>query len=124
MITAIVVDDDKYNVDLFCEFLEILSIKVLAKGSDGLEAVELYETHKPDVVFLDLLMPNYDGLYALEHIREINPNAYVIVVTAVVDKNSRAQLEKLVPNKIVQKPFEPEHITEALSELKQNKIPN
>lgn len=121
MITSIVVDDDQYNVDLFCEFLEIIQVKVLGQGNNGLQAVELYEKHKPDVVFLDLLMPDYDGLYALENIRQANPEAYVVVVTAVVDKNSRAQLEKLNPNVIIQKPFEPEQITEIITKIKISK---
>ena len=121
MITAIVIDDDQYNVDLFCEFLEVLQIKILGKGGDGLEAVELYAQHKPDLVFLDLLMPEYDGLYALENIRELNKNAYVVVVTAVVDKNSREQLDLLAPNHIIQKPFEPEQIIEIVNKIKESK---
>lgn len=121
MITAIVVDDDQYNVDLFSEFLEFMQVKILGKGSDGLQAVELYQQNKPDIVFLDLLMPEYDGLYALENIREINPDAYVVVVTAVVDKNSRDKLEKLAPNLVIQKPFEPEQIAEVINKMKEAK---
>src|SRR5574338_673562 len=121
MITAIVVDDDQYNVDLFSELLEFMQVKILGKGSDGLQAVELYQQNKPDIVFLDLLMPEYDGLYALENIRELNPHAYVVVVTAVVDKNSRTQLEQLAPNIVIQKPFEPEQIAEVITKMKESK---
>src|SRR5574338_31065 len=121
MITAIVVDDDQYNVDLFSEFLEFMQVKILGKGSDGQQAVELYEQYKPDIVFLDLLMPEYDGLYALENIREINPSAHIVVVTAVVDKNSRDKLEKLAPNLVIQKPFEPEQIADVINKMKEAK---
>lgn len=121
MTSAIVIDDDQYNVELFCEFLGIISIKVLAHGNNGLQAVELYTKHKPDIVFLDLLMPEYDGFYALEHIREINPSAFIVVITAVVDKNSREKLIKLSPNHIIQKPFEPEQITEVISKFTEQK---
>lgn len=121
MVSAIVIDDDQYNVDLFCEFLEIISVKVLGQGNNGLQAVELYEKCKPDIVFLDLLMPDYDGFYALENIRQVNPQAFIVVITAVVDKNSRQKLEDLSPNQIIQKPFEPEQITEIVTKFSEQK---
>ena len=121
LVSAIVIDDDQYNVDLFCEFLEIISVKVLGQGNNGLQAVELYEKYKPDIVFLDLLMPDYDGFYALENIRQVNPQAFIVVITAVVDKNSRQKLEDLSPNQIIQKPFEPEQITEIVTKFSEQK---
>lgn len=121
MVSAIVIDDDQYNVDLFCEFLEIISVKVLGQGNNGLQAVELYEKCKPDIVFLDLLMPDYDGFYALENIRQINPQAFIVVITAVVDKNSRQKLDESAPNQIIQKPFEPEQITEIITKFSEQK---
>lgn len=121
MVSAIVIDDDQYNVDLFCEFLEIISVKAIGQGNNGLQAVELYEKYRPDIVFLDLLMPDYDGFYALENIRQINPHAFIVVITAVVDKNSRQKLEALSPNQIIQKPFEPEQITEIITKFNEQK---
>lgn len=121
MVSAIVIDDDQYNVDLFCEFLEIISVKTLGQGNNGLQAVELYEKYKPDIVFLDLLMPDYDGFYALENIRQINPHAFIVVITAVVDKNSRQKLEASSPSQIIQKPFEPEQITEIITKFNEQK---
>lgn len=122
MITAIVVDDDMYTVDLFCEYLGIVQIKVLGKGYNGLEAVTLYETHKPDIVFLDLLMPDYDGIYALDNIRQANPDAYVVVITAVVDKQRREKIEQIRPNRIIQKPFDPDQISEVISDVQSRKM--
>ena len=121
-ISAIVIDDDQYNVDLFCEFLEIIQVKPVGQGNNGLQAVELYEKYKPNIVFLDLLMPEYDGFFALENIREINPNAFVVVITAVVEKKSRQRLESLGPNHIIQKPFEPEQISEIITKFRDLKI--
>jgi CheY-like chemotaxis protein len=64
-------------------------------------------------------MPDYDGFYALENIRNINPNAFIAVITAVVDKKSRQRLNDLHPDYIIQKPFEPEQITEIISSFNQ-----
>lgn len=117
--TAIVIDDDRDNVELFCEYLEIINIKVLGCGYDGKEAVELYAKHKPDIVFLDLLMPIYDGFYALENIRNLDSNAYVVIITAVVDNEGRIKFEKTKPNHIIQKPFDQEQITDVVAKLEQ-----
>lgn len=119
MISAIVIDDDQDNIDLFSEFLGIIQIKTLGHGNNGLQAIELYEKHMPDIVFLDLLMPDYDGFYALENIRNIDPNAFVVVITAVVNKESRQRLDDLHPNHVIQKPFEPEQISEVISSFNQ-----
>jgi len=122
MISAIVIDDDQYNVDLFCEFLEIIQVKTVGQGNNGFHAVELYEKHRPDIVFLDLLMPDYDGFYALENIRNVDSNAFIVVITAVVDKVSRKKLEDLHPNYIIQKPFEPEQISDVILKFNKYKI--
>jgi CheY-like chemotaxis protein len=120
-VTALVIDDDIYNVDLFCEYLELIKVKVVGRGYNGREAVELYNQHKPDVVFLDLLMPDYDGIYALENIRKINPEAFIVIVTAVVDRASKEKIAKLNPNQIVSKPFEPESIGEIVENINKTK---
>lgn len=108
-IKAIVVDDDKDVKDVFVELLQHSNISVIATGSNGKEAAELYRKHKPDVVFMDVMMPNYDGLYGLEKIREQDANAKVILVTGSInfdseldDCNATAVLPKPINmNKII-----------------------
>lgn len=54
---------------------------VVAEASDGHEAIELAERHRPDVVLLDLTMPRLSGADALHRIREVSPRSVVIVLT-------------------------------------------
>lgn len=75
LIRAIIIDDEIDSAEVFAEFLTMKNISVVGLGRNGLEGVTLYEEHKPDVVFLDLIMPQYDGFYALEEIKRINPDA-------------------------------------------------
>src|SRR5687768_12052977 len=56
-------------------------VKVVAQGSTGDEAVEQYLRHRPDVTLMDLQMPKMSGLLALTRIRELSPDARVIVLT-------------------------------------------
>ena len=81
-LNVIVVDDDYNTVEVFAEFLELSKVKVIGRGYDGKDGVNLYKQLKPDIVFLDVMMPDFDGFYALENIKKINPNALVVMITA------------------------------------------
>jgi two-component system NarL family response regulator len=54
---------------------------VLAEASNGREAVDLWKQHRPDVTLLDLRMPEMDGVSAIKEIRELDPNAQIVVLT-------------------------------------------
>ncbi len=117
MITSIIIDDDKNTVNLFSEFLEIKGIKILGTGRNGQEAVQLYQRFKPDVVFLDVMMPKYDGFYALEEIRKLDPNAKVIMVTADLASNTADRLERLNASLIIYKPYEFDDVMDVIQKL-------
>lgn len=116
--TAIVIDDDKDVLDLFSEYLRIIQVNVIGTGRDGKRALELYQEKKPDIVFVDLAMPEYDGIFVLKNIRKINPAAKVIIVTGDLQKDVSEELDHLSPDKILQKPFEVDKIIEAVNEIK------
>lgn len=117
MVTAIVVDDDVDTVDVFCDYLEIKEVKVLGKGYNGKTAVELYEKFKPDIVFLDLMMPEYDGIYALENIRKLNPDSKVVIVTADLREDTTKILAKLKPTRVFIKPYDIEKISQVVTQI-------
>jgi len=80
--SVIVVDDDE---DCRCSLeqtLEISGIEVMGTGADGDEAFQLYEKFLPDVVMLDLNMPIYDGIYAIEKIKDKYPDSKIVIVSA------------------------------------------
>jgi two-component system, chemotaxis family, chemotaxis protein CheY len=117
-IEAIVVDDDQNTTSVFCEFLDLMGIKVLGEGHSGTDALELFKTKKPNVVFLDVMMPlPYDGIYALEKIRELNKDVVVIMVTADLRFDTEKKLNDLNASAIIYKPFEMEKILETVRSL-------
>ncbi len=116
-ITAIVIDDDRDTVSVLSDFLLIKGIRVIGRGYDGLEAVEIYKRLKPDVVFLDVMMETYDGLYALEKIREIQSDALVIMVTADLTNNTHEKLLDLDASAIIYKPYDINEIMHILNKL-------
>ena len=82
MIRVLVADDHPVVRQGLCTMLEIEDdICVVGRAGDGLEAVALAESVNPDVILLDVQMPEMDGIAALRRIREHNPDARVIVLT-------------------------------------------
>lgn len=115
MTTAIVIDDDKATVSVFSEFLQLKCIEVIGTGYDGLAAFELYKRLKPDVVFLDVMMDEYDGFYALEKIRAMDQDAVVIMVTADLTKDTENRLNELNASAIIYKPYDIEQIMQTVN---------
>src|SRR5574337_1003718 len=113
-IRAIVVDDDADVREIFIELLQMNDIQVVANGINGKEAVELYKMHHPDFVFLDYLMPEYDGLYAIEKIKEFDPSGKIILVSG--SHFERNQLGDTV-KAIIKKPIEMGEIFKAINEI-------
>lgn len=116
MISCIVIDDDKNITAVFEDILELMGLNVAGIGHDGAEAVELYKKHRPDVMFVDVNMPKYDGFYAVEKTREYDPDAKIIVVTADFTKETQQRLEDLCVTAIIYKPFNQMQIRKVLLE--------
>jgi DNA-binding NarL/FixJ family response regulator len=119
--TAVVVDDDRLTVQVLCDYLETISVKVLGRGHSGKDAIELYKKHKPDILFLDLMMPEYDGFFALDQIRKQHPDAVIVVVTSDLRKETEKMLDKLKPTKIIYKPFAVNAIADIVEKIRKSK---
>lgn len=118
--SVIIIDDDEDTPRLISELLEDYEIKVLANGYDGKSAVSLYQKHIPDVVLVDIMMPNGNGVYAIKKIRKINPDAKIIAVTADVSTRTTEKMKTLrIP--IIYKPFD---IDKVVSQIINYKIPD
>ncbi len=122
MTSVVVVDDDKDTVEVFCEYLAIKDIKVLGRGYDGRTAVELYKKHKPDVLLLDVMMPDYDGFYGLEKIRKIDPDAKIIMVTADLTSDTEKKLVDLKASAMIYKPYEIDSVIETIEKVNKDHI--
>ena len=122
MTSVIIVDDDRGTVEVFSEYLESKGINVLGVGYNGKQTVELYKRLKPDVVLLDVMMPEYDGFYGLEKIREFDPNAKVIVVTADLTAETEVKLKELNASAIAYKPYDIQNILETIDKVNNGEV--
>jgi len=118
MITCIVIDDDEDSAESLSVSLQQLNVNVIGKGYDGKEAAELFQKLNPDVVFLDMSMPKYDGFYAIEQIKKQNPNSKIIAITASVDEDMHKRLVQMkIP--VIDKPYYTENLVELAKNLVQ-----
>lgn len=112
--SVIVIDDDEDTVRLFSEFLEEHDINVIGNGFDGVSAIKLFKEVKPDVVLIDLNMPNGSGFYAIKKIQKIDPKAKILAITADTSSATQEKLDKItVP--LIQKPFKMEQAISAIN---------
>jgi CheY-like chemotaxis protein len=81
----LVVDDEPEIRQVVTEFLESRGYRVLTAAS-GLEAVTAVQRDRPDLVLMDVMMPQMNGLQALQRIRQIDPGVGIIMLTAVEDE--------------------------------------
>src|SRR3989338_5760555 len=116
--SVIIIDDDEDILELLAEYLFLEDFAVVGCGTDGLMAVNLYAKHKPDFVIMDIAMPNYDGIYGLENIKKLNPNAIVIILTGNSDKFITQKIIQLNATVILEKPHPVEKLVSVLKSVK------
>ncbi len=87
-ITAMIVDDDDSVRELGKVVLFHMGCDVVTEASDGRQAIDLFHETKADLVLLDIRMPGMDGIEVLRELKSFEPEAYVIMMTAVVDQEA------------------------------------
>lgn len=113
MALVLVVDDAAFMRMRLTKILTAEGHEVVEAGN-GLEAIAAYEEHKPDVVLMDITMPEMDGLQALREIRAKFPDAKVIMCSALGQESTVIEAIKSGAKDFVVKPFQPEVVLAAI----------
>ena len=82
-VRVIIIDDDNDVRTLVSALLQAEGCDILGEALDGAEGLELFKNTRPDLVFLDVKMPEMDGLTALREILKVDPQAQVIMLTGL-----------------------------------------
>jgi two-component system, chemotaxis family, chemotaxis protein CheY len=79
---VMVVDDSSVTIKKLSQILEQIGHQVICSCKTGAEALAYYQQHQPDMVTMDITMPDMDGITATQRIIELFPNALIIMVTS------------------------------------------
>ncbi len=93
---------------------EIAEGGTFIEGKNGIDAVELYKSEKPDLVFMDIVMPEKDGTTALAEIKDFDSEAVIIIVSSVGTQEQLKKAIQLGAKDFIQKPFEKNQIKEII----------
>ena len=110
---VLIVDDSGLTRRSLRQILETAGYEV-AEADNGLEALERYFLDKPDVVLLDLVMRGMYGLEVLQKIRELDPQARIVVVSADIQTSSQDLAGEAGATAFINKPFDRAEILSAL----------
>jgi two-component system, NarL family, nitrate/nitrite response regulator NarL len=122
-IRVVIADDHPIVRDGLRKLLSIESdIEVVGEAGDGREVLEVIQDVEPDVLLLDLRMPNLDGLSALQALQQSNKRTRVIILTASEDKNEFVQAMKLGCSGIVLKQTAPDLIVKSIRKVHSGEI--
>ena len=115
--TVLIVDDSPHMRILLLRLLQRSGISKVESAMNGVEGVERYKTSKPDLVFLDAVMPEMDGLSTLREIKKIDPASIVIMTTSLSEREKVLQFKDAGANYYLLKPFEEEKFVETLGKV-------
>jgi two-component system chemotaxis response regulator CheY len=113
----LVVDDALFMRKLIRGVAAEAGWDVVGEAGNGAEAVMLYQQHQPDLVTMDLVMPVMGGLEALRQIRALDPQAKVVVVTALDQKQALMDSIRDGAIDFIVKPFERQRVLNLLAKL-------
>ena len=112
----LVVDDSSLARRTLRQILETAGHTV-DEAADGATGLEKYFLARPDLVFLDIVMEHTSGLEVLQKLREMDPEARVIVATADIQSATRTDAEKLGACQVINKPFTRDRVLSALENV-------
>ena len=117
MAKVLIVDDAAFMRMMIKDILEKNGFEVVGEASNGIVAVDLYKKEKPDVVTMDITMPDMDGIEAVKAIKEFDPAAKVIMCSAMGQQPMVMDAIKAGAKDFIVKPFQADRVLEAINKV-------
>ncbi|MDR1496725.1 MAG: response regulator [Clostridiales Family XIII bacterium] len=117
MAKILIVDDAAFMRMMVKENLKKAGFNEFAEAGNGEEAIEKYEAESPSLVLLDITMPVKDGLTALQEIREKDPEAKVVMCSAMGQESLVIEAIRLGALDFIVKPFKPERLLQTVKNI-------
>jgi two-component system chemotaxis response regulator CheY len=115
--TVLIVDDAIFMRTMIADILKGASFEVVGEASSGVEAIEKYKELKPDLVTMDIVMPDMGGIDAVRSIIEEDPDAKILMCSAMGQQGLVVEAIQAGARDFVVKPFQPSRVLEAVQRL-------
>lgn len=112
---VLIVDDAAFMRMMLKDILMKNGYEIAGEVSNGVEAIAAYKEMKPDIVTMDITMPEMDGITAVKEIKKIDPNAKIVMVSAMGQQALVIEAIKSGALDFIVKPFQPDRVLDALS---------
>lgn len=113
--TVLIVDDAMFMRTVLKKMLQDEGYEVIGEGGNGDEAIKLAKELKPDVITLDITMPERDGISSIEDILEESPKSIIIMCSAMGQQSMVVDAIKKGAKDFIVKPFEKTRVLQAIS---------
>ncbi len=110
----LIVDDAAFMRMMLRDILTKNGYEVVGEAENGVQAVEKYKELKPDLVTMDITMPEMDGITAVKEIKKLDPGAKIIMVSAMGQQAMVIEAIQAGALDFVVKPFQPDRVLEAV----------
>ncbi len=115
--TVLVCDDAVFMRTMIADILTQAGLEVVGEADSGAQAVERYRTLRPDLVTMDIIMPEMGGIEAVRAITEFDPQARVLMCSAMGQQSLVAEAIQAGAKDFVVKPFQPSRVLEAVQRV-------
>jgi len=116
-VRVLVVDDAAFMRMMVKDILSKNGYEVVGEAENGMKALEKYQELKPDLVTMDITMPEMDGIEALEHILKEDPGANAVMITAAGQQDKLIQALRIGAKRFISKPFNEGEIIKNINEV-------
>ena len=117
MAKVLIVDDAAFMRMMIKDILEKNDFEIVGEANNGLVAVDMYKKEKPDVVTMDITMPDMDGIEAVKQIKAFDPNAKIIMSSAMGQQSMVMDAIRAGAKDFIVKPFQAERVLEAIKKV-------
>ncbi|AYE33455.1 response regulator [Clostridium septicum] len=117
MSRVLIVDDAAFMRMMVKDILEKNGFEIIGEACNGIEAVDIYMKEKPDVVTMDITMPDMDGIEAVKAIKKFDPNAKVVMCSAMGQQSMVMDAIKAGAKDFIVKPFQADRVLEAITKV-------
>ena len=112
--SVLIVDDSSVMRNMLAKFFTDNDFDVVGMAADGVEAIEMFEKHHPDIMTLDIIMPKMRGTEVLENIMKRYPGATVVMASSISDARTVMKCLKIGAKQYILKPYDETKVMSAI----------